>query len=300
MEDLVRLVESSRSEDAVGEIRQLLEAQFSESKDPWLVNFLYDKFVQSRSERIIQILVGVREPHDKFLLDRIHDGVKAGSSGREAAFSVLGFVVRKPPPWLQRVFQHSLLKEWIRVLKNEEDLIILLSALFDMVVMMPSLPAQVAGILQELFEVFSRLALWRYQFVKCLPEVQQVHVQVGLFAFFHRLYGMFPCNFLFYLRAHYQESNKDAQLVFVHTIRPMLNTVKMHPLLVTHGRDLERAASRWRGLEQHDVVVEASRYSILSQESAKEEHDPPVLEGVPMQEPPPGNVKMLISSSKPR
>ena len=82
----------------------------------------------------------------------------------------------------------------------------------------------------------SRIASWRYQHIKCLPEIQQVHVQVGLYAFFHRLYGMYPCNFLSYLRQHYAENNKDNQLVFVHTIRPMLNTVRMHPLLVTHSR----------------------------------------------------------------
>ena len=57
------------------------------------------------------------------------------------------------------------------------------------------------------------------------------HVQVGLYAFFHRLYGMFPCNFLSYLRIHYSEQQKENNAVFTHTIKPMLNTVKMHPML---------------------------------------------------------------------
>ena len=89
---------------------------------------------------------------------------------------------------------------------------------------------------------------------------------------------MFPCNFLSYLRFTYSESNKDNQLVFVHTIRPMLNTVRMHPLLVTHSRDLERTPTRWKRLELHDVLVESSRYSLISQESTKEENEPPELE----------------------
>jgi hypothetical protein len=35
--------------------------------------------------------------------------------------------------------------------------------------------------------------------------------QVGLYSFFHRLYGMFPCNFLSYLRMQYSDSNKEQQ-----------------------------------------------------------------------------------------
>ena len=80
----------------------------------------------------------------------------------------------------------------------------------------------------------------RYQSIKGLPEVQQVHVQVGLYSFFHLLYGMFPCNFLSYLRVHYSENNRENHAVFIHTIKPMLNHVKMHPSLVTQTKDYEK------------------------------------------------------------
>ena len=59
---------------------------------------------------------------------------------------------------------------------------------------------------------FSRFASWRYQCVNGLPEIQKVHLQVGLYAFFHRLYGMFPCNFLSYLRTQYSDNNKEQQV----------------------------------------------------------------------------------------
>ena len=45
----------------------------------------------------------------------------------------------------------------------------------------------------------------------------------------------------------------------------------MHPLLVTHSRDLEKTSNRWKKMEFHDVLVESSRYSLISQESSKEE-----------------------------
>ena len=150
----------------------------------------------------------------------------------------------------------------------------MMTALMDLLVLMPIIPAYVAPYLPDFFEIFSRVAAWRYQALKGLPEVQQVHVQVGLYAFFHRLYGMFPCNFLSYLRVHYSDNNKENQAVFAHTIKPMLNTVRMHPMLVTQTRDYEKTANRWRKMEPHDVIVESSRYSLVTHDSTREEDAP--------------------------
>ena len=101
-------------------------------------------------------------------------------------------------------------------------------------------------------------------------------MQVGLYAFFHRLYGMFPCNFLSYLRVHYSENNRENHAVFTHTIKPMLTTVKMHPMLVTQTRDYEKTASRWKRMELHDIIVESSRYSFDANETSKEEDMQPL------------------------
>lgn len=49
--------------------------------------------------------------------------------------------------------------------------------------------------------------------------------------------------------------------MFAHTIRPMLSTVRMHPLLVTHSRDQEKTVARWKRMELHDVVAESSRFA---------------------------------------
>lgn len=184
---------------------------------------------------------------------------------------MLGFVVRKQPSWLYRMTQHNIMKELLKVLKHEEDLILMMSALMNLLVLLPMVPVYIAPYLPDLFEIFSRVAAWRYTSIKVLPEVQQVHVQVGLYAFFHRLYGMFPCNFLSYLRVHYSENNRENHAVFTHTIKPMLTTVKMHPMLVTQTRDYEKTASRWKRMELHDIIVESSRYSLDANESTKED-----------------------------
>lgn len=36
-----------------------------------------------------------------------------------------------------------------------------------------------------------------------ISETYVLHLQVGVYSLFHRLYGMFPCNFLAYLRSYY-------------------------------------------------------------------------------------------------
>lgn len=60
----------------------------------------------------------------------------------------------------------------------------------------------------------SRLASWN-----CNPgkvEDQVIHMQVALYALFLRLYGMYPCNFIEYLKTKYKEKNEP---VFDHTIK---------------------------------------------------------------------------------
>ncbi|KAG8296909.1 hamartin [Homalodisca vitripennis] len=41
----------------------------------------------------------------------------------------------------------------------------------------------------------------------------------------------------------------------------MLDTVKVHPMLVTASKDVEVSSSRWRKMEAHDVIVECAKLS---------------------------------------
>lgn len=41
------------------------------AKESWLLNGLVDYYIASGSMRCVDILVGVREPHDKYLFDRL-------------------------------------------------------------------------------------------------------------------------------------------------------------------------------------------------------------------------------------
>lgn len=36
-----------------------------------------------------------------------------------------------------------------------------------------------------------------------VSEVYLIHLHASVYSLFHRLYGMYPCNFVSYLRSHY-------------------------------------------------------------------------------------------------
>lgn len=116
-----------------------------------------------------------------------------------------------------------------------------------------------------------------------------------MYNLFHRLYAMYPCNFMSYLKQQYVQREQLA--IFTHTIRPMLDSVRVHPLLVTASKDAEISATRytymyiyiyyiynvshicygilfiqsivihllrnrWKKMEHHDIVIECGRFTL--------------------------------------
>lgn len=90
-----------------------------------------------------------------------------------------------------------------------------------------------------------------------MKECELVHLQYGLYTLFCRLYGMFPCHFVDYIRTQYSNSP-----IFNQTIRPLLETVKIHPNLVTSSKSSETSNTRFKKMEPHDVVVECARWTV--------------------------------------
>lgn len=108
-----------------------------------------------------------------------------------------------------------------------------------------------------MFEIFMYLATWKTKNVPELTGNQMIHLQMGILKLFQTLYAMFPCNFTAYLR----NNTKENQTVFATTINPLLETVKMHPMLLASNKDSERQRS-WKEMEPHDVFVECSKFSV--------------------------------------
>ncbi|KAG8232141.1 hypothetical protein J437_LFUL012151 [Ladona fulva] len=264
--DLLNLLESNHPED-VEDIKSKFHENFNATKEPWLLNGIFDYYISTNSYRMVDILVGVREPHDKYLFDRLSESLKG--SQKLQSLTLLGHIVRRQPTWLYKIAQHTLMKDLLKLLKTEVDILPLMSALLVIIVLLPMIPALIGPHLQDIFDVFSRLAAWNTNNPNKLPEQHLLHLQIGLYALFHRLYGMYPCNFLSYLRTEY--SVRDNLGIFSHTIKPMIDTVRMHPLLVTASKDAETATSRWKKMEHHDVIVECAKFALDSYEKSRED-----------------------------
>ncbi|XP_026479810.1 hamartin-like [Ctenocephalides felis] len=254
MEELFNSLESDNLQ-VVEDVKKQFADYFNKTKESWLVTFLIDYYLQTNSVRVVDVLLKVQSPHDRFIFDRILDLIK--SSNKQKGLDILGIIVRRQPTWLYHIMQHNLFKETLKLLKVETDIVPFMSALLCIIALLPMVPSLISPFLMDIFEVFSRLAAWKGNNTTKLPEDQLIHLQVGLYALFHRLYGMFPCNFVSYLKNKY--SSRDQSVIFGHTIKPLLETVKMHPLLITTSKERETDNSRWKNMEVHDVVVECSR-----------------------------------------
>uniref|UniRef100_H3ATH7 TSC complex subunit 1 n=1 Tax=Latimeria chalumnae TaxID=7897 RepID=H3ATH7_LATCH len=102
-----------------------------------------------------------------------------------------------------------------------------------------------------------------------VPEVYLVHLHASVYALFHRLYGMYPCNFVSYLRSHY--GMKENMETFDEVVKPMLEHVRIHPELVTGTKDHELDPTRWKRFETHDIVIECAKVSLDPKEASCEE-----------------------------
>ncbi|XP_066138262.1 hamartin-like isoform X1 [Euwallacea fornicatus] len=261
-DNLFEKLESS-NKDTVENFKHSIREQFSKVQEPWLINGLYDYYLNSNSLRCMEMLITLREPHHLFLFDRLCESIKNPKTEvkvRVQALTLLGYIARSQPTWLYSLPEHALFKQILKFLINEAELIPLISALLLLIILLPMYPSYIGEhYLDDVFEIFRRLAAWNSQVPGKLGEDQMIHLQVALYALFLRLYGMYPCNFLSYLRSQFRDRNDP---VFCHTIKPMMDTVKMHPSLVTTSKESETTTERWKKMGVHDVIVECERFSL--------------------------------------
>ncbi|KAL1517767.1 hypothetical protein ABEB36_001491 [Hypothenemus hampei] len=211
----------------------------------------------------MEILINLRNNHHLHLFDRLCESIKNPKTEMKVkvqALTLLGHIARSQPTWLNTLPEHALFREILNFLLAESELLPLISALLVLIVLLPMYPSYIGGnYLGEIFNIFQRLAAWNSQVPGKMGEDQMIHLQVALYALFLRLYGMFPCNFLSYLRSNFKDRNNP---VFCHTIKPMMDTVKMHPCLVTTSKENETTTERWKKMAVHDVIVECERFSL--------------------------------------
>ncbi|XP_076854312.1 TSC complex subunit 1a isoform X2 [Brachyhypopomus gauderio] len=265
--DLLPLLESTDLQE-LEQVRSLLQENLSTDKGSVLVHGLLDYYLDTSSSQAVDILSSVREPHDKHLLDKMNECM-AKPACRLSVLTLLGHVVRRQPPWIHRIARFPLLTSLLKCLKTESDVLVLITGVLVVIVLLPMIPQTGKQLLFEFFDIFGRLAAWNQRNPGYAQGVYAVHLHASVYSLFHRLYGMYPCNFVSYLRAHY--SMKENVDTFEEVVKPMLQHVRIHPELITGTKDYEMDPIRWKRFETHDIVIECAKVSLDPMEASCEE-----------------------------
>lgn len=249
-------------------VKSLVLQQLASDRGGAVLSALIDFYLESSSIQAVALLSTVREQLHKTLLEKLNDCLNKAAT-RLAALMLLGHMIRKQPPWVHLVTRCPLLASLLRCLKTDSDVVVLTTGVLLLVTLLPMIPQCSKQHVYDFFDVFGRLASWTLRNPAQVPALQLLHLQGALYSLFHRLYGMFPVNFLSYLRLHYSmKENRDS---FHHVVKPMLDHVRVHPELVTGTRDEELDPSRWKCYEVHDIVMECSRLSLDPLEASSED-----------------------------
>ncbi|CAB1318490.1 unnamed protein product, partial [Coregonus sp. 'balchen'] len=233
--DLLPLLESSDIRQ-LEEIKGLINEHLSTERGSMLLNGLVDYFLETNSAQAMHILSSVREPHDKHLLDKMNECMTKQAC-RLSTLTLLGHVVRKQPSWIHKIARYPLLLSLLKCLKTDSDVVVLITGVLVLITLLPM-----------------------------IPQAGKQHL---VYSLFHRLYGMYPCNFVSYLRSHY--SMKENVDTFEEVVKPMLEHVRIHPELVTGTKDHELDPTRWKRFEIHDIVIECAKVSLDPKEASCEE-----------------------------
>ncbi|KAM4616275.1 TSC complex subunit 1a isoform 2-T2 [Polymixia lowei] len=265
--ELLSLLESSDLQQ-LEQVKAAINDQLNTDRGGAVLSSLIDYYLDSSSPQAALLLSSVREPLDKPLLERLNEClVKPGS--RLASLSLLGYVVRRQPPWIHKISTLPLLNSLLRCLKTDGDVVVLVTGVLVLITLLPMIPQAGKQHIYDFFDVFGRLASWSLKNPGHVYGVYLVHLHASVYSLFHRLYGMYPCNFISYLRLHY--SMKENLDTFQEVVKPMLEHVRVHPELVTGTQDSELDPSRWRCYEIHDIVIECAKVSLDPRESSCEE-----------------------------
>ncbi|KAK3870190.1 hypothetical protein Pcinc_024558 [Petrolisthes cinctipes] len=288
--DLLGLLESPQQE-VCHEVLALLKETFSSIREPWLITGLLEYFYVSNSGRLLDLLLSVHEPHDRHLLERLMEGLKGTDRLRHTCILLYAARRQPPPMWLRKFLNHGAMRELFNILLNGEDVPVLVGAVMVLVILLPNFPLEMARLhLPSMMEVFCRLVRWTPK--RELDASFQPFLQVAVYSLFHRLYAFYPCHFLTCLRISF--SKPHSSRCFFSTLKPMMETVRLHPLLITETKESEITRSRFMGLEPYQLILESAKMCLDPIEATCEDvsgpffglgsnvFDDAAFEGIPM------------------
>ncbi|XP_065647193.1 hamartin isoform X2 [Hydra vulgaris] len=244
----------------------IVQEKFYSSRDNALLGILVDTYVQTKSPRLVDVLVGVNDTQAVYLFEKLNDHLKHGALMEVC--TLLFSIVRKQPSWLHRLVNTTLFATFLKYLKNENGVVFIMTGIITLCSLLPSVPAAISPHLGDVLEVFVRTSGMLVNKSGDIPEVFVLHLRVGLYIFFHRLYTMYPNNFTSYMRSCFGEQKNN--LTFQNVIRPMFEFVKFHSDLITETRKSETRIEKWKIYQPHDIIAECAKISLDPVDAIKE------------------------------
>lgn len=252
------------------------KAKPSDKQLPYLDN-LVDLYIQSPSERVLKVLVGLPMPLNEHLFTILLNKITSNNhnvKNRQSVLILISKIVHVTPVWLSQIITQNRLNHFFSILRNDEEVVTLGASALCLVEMLVTLPSVMSHAFGDIFSFFSRLADFVLKCQEDKNDANFLHINAILYRFFFRLYAMYPCNFVSFLHDHYGLGcTRRNSEIFKKIIEPMLSNFRFHPLLISSSKEKECDKERWFYKEAHDHVDDCLRYAIDPIELFSEAND---------------------------
>ncbi|KAL0472314.1 Hamartin domain-containing protein [Neurospora intermedia] len=217
---------------------------------------------------------------------------------RNFALSLLCDFVQSQPPHLHVVLQTPLFNNILNSLQKDESTATVTMALVALIMLLPYIPSSLVPFLSKLFNIYARLLFWDRD-----SYFAQEHTEIGpeggssevtwervlldpdhdgssipyLSGYFTVLYGLYPINFLDYIRKpqrYLRHANNDDDIdVQAMEIRDRSERFRkqhlLHPNFYNLTIDSEKTdMSRWLNSEADEVLAECMALSLESKHNS--------------------------------
>ncbi|XP_018497070.1 hamartin [Galendromus occidentalis] len=259
--ELLRSVDDPNSD--LQDLQLAVHEYLQQNKDKEFVHQLIALYLRSRSVRVLTLLISLRDPFYKWMLDRCSENIRQNEATiRIPTLKLLLSIVQKDPSWLHD--NHvRILREASGIIKEGQDV----TACFVSIVIMASILPLIPGAFDRraleslMFRAFAYAADLCVKRKDDFAELNRQHLCSGLYTLYKVLYSMFPCNFLAFLRTTYGSSDRpEYKPAWGQIIWPMIKRTYFHPFLVQYNCDSETHKDRWKGLQKHDIIADCQNY----------------------------------------
>uniref|UniRef100_A0A2P2I5W0 Hamartin-like n=1 Tax=Hirondellea gigas TaxID=1518452 RepID=A0A2P2I5W0_9CRUS len=253
--------------------REVLHKQLSSVKESWLISGLLDYFITHNSSQALDLILSAPEHHDKYFLALVSDGLKQPMKRFQYTCLLFYGIRRCPPPtWIRILPRHQAIKDLLNSLNADSEAMTLVAGVMVVIVLVTAVPQEVGrNCLSSVLDMFWRMAHWTPK----NPQDASItdYLRITMYSLFTRLYALYPCNVVNYIRT--RTIGMYHKPFFLKTLQPMIERVRLHPMLFTYTKELELDIKSSPVRDSTFALMECNRMSLDAIESTCE--DPPLV-----------------------